>query len=184
MRGRKRPDSTPLKAGERYGKLTVVKYHDCVSYGYNTGKFTFKHKYECLCDCGKTSYPFKDTLIKGGATTCGCGRSGNRNRKRNVAYDCWSNAKRRAREKGLDFDLELEDIVFPELCPVFNTPMIRGEGAKTQDSPSLDRIDSSKGYTKDNVWVISWRANEMKNRYTYEELSALVKALGTIIDRT
>jgi hypothetical protein len=34
---------------------------------------------------------------------------------------------------------------------------------------SLDRIDPTKGYTKDNVWVISQIANAMKWDSTAEE---------------
>ena len=35
---------------------------------------------------------------------------------------------------------------------------------------SIDRIDSTKGYEKGNVWVISGRANRIKNDATPEEL--------------
>lgn len=73
-------------------------------------------------------------------------------------------AKSRAKERGLAFNLDRSDVVIPEVCPVFNTPMVR---------PSLDRIDSAKGYEKDNVRVISWRANMLKNNATKEELRLL-----------
>lgn len=77
-------------------------------------------------------------------------------------------ARIRARKLGLEFSIELSDIVIPKVCPVFGTPIHR---------PSLDRIDSSKGYTKDNVWVISWRANRLKSDATLKELENLVSAL-------
>lgn len=38
------------------------------------------------------------------------------------------------------------------------------------NSPSLDRIDNTKGYTPDNIWVISQRANAMKSAASDEEL--------------
>jgi len=41
----------------------------------------------------------------------------------------------------------------------------------------LDRIDNNKGYIKDNVWVISRKANTIKNNASLEELKALVAAL-------
>ena len=45
-------------------------------------------------------------------------------------------------------------------------------------SPSLDRIDNTKGYIKGNVKVISWRANAIKKDATLEELKALVNYLS------
>lgn len=44
----------------------------------------------------------------------------------------------------------------------------------TSNSYSIDRIDSSKGYVKGNVWVISKRANTLKGDATLEELELLV----------
>lgn len=52
----------------------------------------------------------------------------------------------------------------------------RNGGLKVGDnSPTLDRKDSTRGYVPDNVWVISHRANRMKNNATLEEMELLVK---------
>lgn len=45
----------------------------------------------------------------------------------------------------------------------------------TETAPSLDRIDSSKGYISGNVKVISKRANAIKNDATLEELLLIVE---------
>ena len=63
----------------------------------------------------------------------------------------------------------------PEFCPVLPWIKIRiatGEG-KRSDSPSIDRIDSSKGYEIGNVRIISMRANMLKMNATPEEMVAL-----------
>lgn len=43
--------------------------------------------------------------------------------------------------------------------------------------PSLDRWDSSKGYVPGNVFVISYRANTLKNSATLDEALRIVKYL-------
>jgi hypothetical protein len=86
-------------------------------------------------------------------------------------------AKRRAIAAGLSFDLVETDIHIPELCPVFGTPFMRGTRGNCTNSLSLDRIDSTMGYVKGNVWVISHRANTIKNDATLLELEKLVTAL-------
>jgi hypothetical protein len=80
----------------------------------------------------------------------------------------YQRVKGRAKRMGIPFDLELEDIVIPDHCPIFNVPFVIGE--KSPWNPSLDRIVPEKGYTKGNVVVISYRANSIKNDATPEEL--------------
>ena len=46
-----------------------------------------------------------------------------------------------------------------------------------ETSPSIDRIDSTKGYTRNNVQIISWKANRLKAYATVEDLEILVAYL-------
>lgn len=83
----------------------------------------------------------------------------------------WTRAKTRARNQGKEFDITHEDIVIPENCPVLGIPLVRGKGSGGKpDSPSLDRIDNSKGYVKGNVIVLSHLANMMKSSASTEQL--------------
>lgn len=80
--------------------------------------------------------------------------------------------KYRARKRGLPFDLQIEDIVVPDFCPVLGLPLYRNSGGRAQgpNSPTVDRIDPDLGYVKGNVRVISARANAIKSNATPEEL--------------
>lgn len=73
----------------------------------------------------------------------------------------------------------------PDVCPVFGIPLnYNGSGkqgwSRDDSSPSVDRIDSTKGYTKDNIQIISWRANRIKNDSTPEELRRLADYMENI----
>jgi hypothetical protein len=78
--------------------------------------------------------------------------------------------KQRAKLKGIAFDLEKEDIEGVTHCPVFNVELKRNEGKSLNNSLSIDRKDSTKGYTKDNIQIMSHLANTMKSSATKEEL--------------
>jgi hypothetical protein len=85
-------------------------------------------------------------------------------------------AKKRATKKGIDFSINADDLVIPEVCPVLGIPIIiSSSGSGTSNSPSLDRVDSSQGYTPCNVRVISWRANRLKSDATLHEVESLAK---------
>ena len=84
-------------------------------------------------------------------------------------------AKHRAKTKGFDFDISKDDIVIPDICPILGTEISRRNTKQSRSSPSIDRIDSTKGYTKDNIQVISWQANTMKSNASKEELLAFAK---------
>lgn len=86
-------------------------------------------------------------------------------------------ARQRAEKYGLDFNLEKDDIEIPEFCPLLEIPIYPGKKGDYHNSPSLDRIDNSKGYIKGNIRVISMLANSMKNAATKEQLFKFIKNL-------
>lgn len=94
-------------------------------------------------------------------------------------------SKSRALAKGLEHTIIIEDIQIPDKCPLLGIELKDNTGngkGNCRDSPSLDRIDSSKGYTPDNVWVISNRANEIKSNATLEELEQITRGLRAKIE--
>ena len=83
------------------------------------------------------------------------------------------NAKTRSRIKKIEYSLNKEDFKIPKECPIFGLKLASGIKHFQNESPSLDRIDNSLGYTKDNVRIISWLANKLKGISTYEEYSKI-----------
>jgi len=81
--------------------------------------------------------------------------------------------KRRAKERGLAFDLVHADIHIPDTCPVLGIALSVSTGGASDNSPELDRIDNTKGYVKGNVLVVSRRANRIKNDATVQELEKI-----------
>jgi len=89
----------------------------------------------------------------------------------NVELWAYTMLKARAKREGIPFDLNVSDVSVPSHCPILGMPLVRSKGRGPKaDSPSVDRIDPSKGYTKGNVWVVSQLANRMKNNATPEQL--------------
>ena len=100
-----------------------------------------------------------------------------KNYKRYYKQNLLSNARRRARLKGIEFDLSLEDIIISTVCPVLKIPLqpAFGTGKISPNSPTIDRIDLQQGYTKDNICIISDKANRIKNDATIEELEKVLE---------
>lgn len=99
-------------------------------------------------------------------------------RRNNPISAMMARSKKRAEQNGWEFNLSREDIVIPSTCPVLGIPIIACDVKQSDNSASLHRIDSSKGYVKGNVICISWRANCLLRNATLEELVAITTWLS------
>ena len=90
--------------------------------------------------------------------------------------------RQRAKQERLPYSLSYEALPpVPEFCPVFSWIQLRWHKSSGKrrgnctfpDSPSLDRIDNSRGYEIGNVRWISQRANRAKADLTDQEMVAL-----------
>lgn len=81
-------------------------------------------------------------------------------------------AKSRSMTKNFEFDISIDDIYIPDLCPILGLELkeYKGRSGGSPGSPALDRIDNSKGYVKGNIMVISHLANQMKASASAEQL--------------
>lgn len=87
-------------------------------------------------------------------------------------------SKQRSKKKARENTLTIQDIkdAFPKdgMCPIFGIKMVFGDAGFRENSPSIDRLDSTKGYTKDNIQIISWKANRIKKDASIQELELIL----------
>lgn len=101
-------------------------------------------------------------------------------RKTCPEYILYHKAKNRAKKRKLPFNIEIDDIIIPNTCPILHIKLERNSRYRGENTPSLDRIYPEKGYVKGNVQVISWRANRIKNDGTLQDFEKIVKYLRQI----
>lgn len=97
------------------------------------------------------------------------------------AYSIFHNVKSRAKKQGLPFDL---DFLYVQalldkatVCPLLSVTYDQDRYRK-----SLDKIIPALGYVKGDVWIVSYRANTIKNDASLEELESIVKGLEAALN--
>lgn len=100
------------------------------------------------------------------------------NRQRYLFLSC----RKRAQIENIPFNIEINDIIIPEICPILETKIIHEEGSDNLYSPSVDKIIPELGYIKGNIRVISRKANMMKLNANKEELVKFSKNIVKYIN--
>lgn len=93
------------------------------------------------------------------------------------------NIKGSAKRRNLEFNLEYTDIILPKYCPILEFKLDYSKNISYAiNTPTIDRIDNSKGYVKENVIVVSRLANAMKNEADFNQLKVFSKNILNIIN--
>jgi len=159
---------TPSVVGQTFSKLTVLRQE-------THGKHLMVY---VKCECGTEKWTRHSSVVKKqDVKSCGCWKNKwDRKKGQDPRVRMFLGARERSKKKNLEFTITKEDIIIPDVCPLLEIKL-DSEIKDRIHSPSLDRIDSSKGYIKGNVWVISNRANTLKNDASLQELKTLVENL-------
>lgn len=98
-----------------------------------------------------------------------------------------ASARQRGRKRGIGATITPADIEWPTHCPVLGIELDypersgrRGKDLAKPNWPSLDRRDPNRGYVPGNVFVISFRANTLKNNGSLQEFEALCAYLRMV----
>jgi hypothetical protein len=159
-------------SGKQFGSLLVI------SKDLELTKKTKRGHYLCEClKCGNKKILPGDNILK--QKTCGCGQGNERVSIERYLINC---ARGRAKQRKIEFTITEKDIEWNKYCPLLGMELYyrdrfnpKKEGSYRENSASLDRIDSSKGYVPGNVWVISTKANRLKNNATLDDMKVLVE---------
>jgi hypothetical protein len=172
---------------QKFGKLLVLSIHS---------KSRNSHiRYTCLCDCGKQTNVLGTHLIQGNTKSCGCDKPIGKTHHQwkgveEISGDFWySHVVRSANgDKGRRYPVKLT-LTIEEAWNLFirqerkcalsglelSFPRVSKDKSYTA---SLDRIDSSKGYTIDNVQWVHKDINMMKNKFDNEYFINMCKKIN------
>lgn len=94
------------------------------------------------------------------------------------------NAKNSAKKRNQEFSLEIKDITeFWEsqnkICAYSGLEMTLEAGKL--NTVSIERIDSAKGYTKENTILVCQAINRMKSDFAYEDFYMLCKSVAEFL---
>lgn len=90
-------------------------------------------------------------------------------------------SRARSKQKNIKHDLSIFDVYkkynfkLPQRCPILGIKLDYYRRRFGVDSPSLDRLDSSKGYTPNNVRIISHQANSWRSNMTKKQKLLIFK---------
>ena len=95
-----------------------------------------------------------------------------------------TDSRNRAKKNGWEHDIDAEYVRFllvqsGKRCPYSGEKFVFEKGHPNMFS--LDRVDSSKGYTKDNVVVTSVWANKAKNDLPLEKFLEFCKNVTEVL---
>ena len=169
-----RPPKNDL-TGQRFGYLEVLRMAQ-------TEKSGKRCDWRAICkchNCGNENYDADQQSIKRGFTkSCGCDKSRykkitGKNNKNFTGYEeirgrFWSRLKSRSKRKKIKFKIDIQYVWNLYLkqnkkCALSKIPIKFGRiDNRAETTASLDRIDSFKGYIKDNVQWVHKSVNIMK----------------------
>lgn len=178
--------------GNTYLELTVIKYLFTQIVTVNGKKDRwYETYYLCKCNCGKEKVCEGSRLRNNRIRTCGCKKNIKPKGKdavnwkgyEEISGNLWSGYIRHARERDIEFKLKIEDIWSLYLkqnkkCAISGIDIKFGKTQLEETTASLDRIDSSKEYTIDNIQWVYKDINKMKNTFDQKYFINICKKIA------
>ncbi len=107
-----------------------------------------------------------------------CSKEQQKNRReKNPLRFLFEDAKKHSKLKNREFSITIDDIK-NTLIKQKNCCALSGVEFNKENKPSLDRIDSSKGYTVNNIQLLLIDINVMKNKFIQENFIKLCNLIS------
>lgn len=147
----------------------------------------------CKCKCGKEIELPTKSITRNERKSCGCWMKSLEYSRSHYLWSgfeeihgkWWKNVERGAKKRGHEFDLDIEEAwnLFKQQngkCALSGVSLkfCRSIREVKDTTASLDRIDSSKGYTINNVQWVHKTVNLMKQGLNIDEFKYWVKMIG------
>lgn len=175
-----------IKINDIFGDLTVLSYQ-----GYTSHRTLKYVTWLCQCTCGNTSIVAAVRLKNGKTKSCGCRRKYAKSIYKGyeqISGTYWKRVQADAASRNLLFDIKIEDAwkMFLDQnrkCKLsgLDINFARNYTNTKIQTASFDRIDSSKGYTLDNVQWLHKDINKIKFNLNQEYFIKLCKLVANKI---
>jgi hypothetical protein len=164
-------------SGQRFGKLVAIEY-----IGMDKKR---NARWKCQCDCGRILTINGSALRKGRTKSCGCSeRTPSLSRGESYFNRLFATYIKGANLRNLSFELTKEffrDIIGKD-CFYCGAPPVYKEYTTYNKNGGIicngiDRVDSNRGYTEDNVVPCCSMCNVSKWSYDFDEFLLMVKRI-------
>lgn len=165
-----------IKIGDKFNRWTVLK---------EASKRGYRKVFQCQCDCGEIKEIYAYNLKANKSKSCGCWAFDRTyTGYEEISGTYWSRIKSEAKRRNLKFEISIEEMwnLFLKQnrkCKLSGQQIkfapTTKQFWKKETTASIDRIDSSKGYTIDNVQWVHKDINRMKWNLPEDEFKKLCK---------
>lgn len=168
--------------GKKFGKLKVLNI--------SSKRKSIRYRYwVCICDCGTVKSIRSTHLTQGNVKSCGCDhhKRGKENCHwrgyQDIPSHIFSGIRIQAKNRNIPFKITIKQMwnIFRKQkgkCALSGMRLYFNSSSRTKDgNASLDRVDSSRGYSLNNIQWVDKNINKMKNCLSEEQFLNFCKSV-------